>query len=446
MKRHLAFALAAVLLTSAVRADEEPPKEAGKDVPSPQRVKVVMPKYPAGALARGERALVILDVVVGEDGKVAEVKVLHGTPIFAAAAMDAVKQWRYESSKVAGRPVRVRLTVPVSFATKLPEVLREPGIPELRLGTSPALPPEGSPGGSAIAHVEIDADGKVTGSSVIQGVSPWAEALLEAVRTWRFTDTENGKAVQFDVHADFKGGSTSRKVDLALTDPRPLDDVRVVDAGAAPRNMPTEVAAPGIPTEVPAPGIPTRGPGPGPGLPPGATPPPPSLPATPERPTVEARPTLPEPRPTSAATGTPPAPPRATRAPVEVVGPAPGPAAIAAAPAPNAPPENGLSTILDVQLVGTGIPDLVRGRRPVAPPTVRLSGVYGDVTVRFSIDSGGVTAITGVEGPDALKEAADSVVRSWCFRRTAAHRVYATAQIHYAGEGTSAKVTASSDQ
>jgi hypothetical protein len=128
------------------------------------------------------------------------------------------------------------------------------------------------------------------------------------------------------------------------------------------------------------------------------------------------------------------------------VGPAPGPAAVAAIPAPVAPPENGVSTIRDVQLVGTGIPDLVRGRRPVAPPNVRLSGAYGDVSVRFSIDSGGVTAISGVEGPDALKEAAESAVRSWGFRRTAAHRVYAVAQIHYAADGTSAKVTASSDQ
>jgi hypothetical protein len=159
------------------------------------------------------------------------------------------------------------------------------------------------------------------------------------------------------------------------------------------------------------------------------------------------QPTPPAARPspaTNTATARPSlAPPRATRAPVEVVGgfaSGPGPAT------PPPPPENGSSTIRDVRFVGDGIPDLVRGRRPVPPPSVRLSGKYGDVTVRFSIDSGGVTTVKGTEGTEGLTEAAESVVRSWNFRRTSAQRVYAVAQIHYAPEGASATVTASTGE
>src|SRR5579859_7888242 len=109
------------LFSPLVRAeDSSSVKEAGKDVPAPQRVKVVMPKYPPQALSRGERALVIIEIIIDETGKVAEAKVLHGTPEFSEAALEAIRQWRYEATKVAGHPVRVRMTVPLSFATKLP--------------------------------------------------------------------------------------------------------------------------------------------------------------------------------------------------------------------------------------------------------------------------------------------------------------------------------------
>ena len=66
------------------------------------------------------------------------------------AALDAVRQWRYEVTKVAGHPVPVRLTVPLSFASKLPEMTREPGIPELRHGVGPALPSENAARGGGV--------------------------------------------------------------------------------------------------------------------------------------------------------------------------------------------------------------------------------------------------------------------------------------------------------
>ncbi|NIP78708.1 MAG: hypothetical protein GWM90_05680, partial [Gemmatimonadetes bacterium] len=36
----------------------------------------------------------------------------------------------------------MRITVPISFLMKLPEVTRQEGIPELRSGAIPPLPPE----------------------------------------------------------------------------------------------------------------------------------------------------------------------------------------------------------------------------------------------------------------------------------------------------------------
>ena len=112
-------------------------------------------------------------------------------------------------------------------------------------------------------------------------------------------------------------------------------------------------------------------------------------------------------------------------------------------PEPTATPrEDGISAIRDVEL-SAGIPDLNRGRRPVSPPLARMAGLEGDVTVRFSIDSGGATSINQVDGPNELKGAAESLVRSWGFRRTAAHRVYAVALIQYRMAGSTARISLS---
>lgn len=438
MQRGAAVALSLLLglpYVSAARADE--PKEAGKDVPAPHRVKLVQPKYPADALARGERAIVVLEIVVDESGKVADAKVLHGTPEFGAAALEAARQWRYEVTRVSGHPVPVRLTVPLTFAARLPDMTRAQGIPELRHGASPVVPASDAQGGSVLARLEIDPEGRVADVSVQRGESPWTEALLSAVKTWRFAEPENGHGLAFEVHADFKTGHTST-IDLALTDPVTIERVANADAAAEPVKVanPSTIGGTGASTEVPVPGpaIATTGPTRG---------------ATRAR---DATDTTAPPQPTPPARGTaaatasprPASRPAGTRAPVEVIrGAQPAPLAASSAPAAGLPiVENGGSSIRDVVL-GPNLPDLVKGRRVVAPPLVRMSGAYGDVVVRFSIDSGGVTSLTGTDGPDALKEAAESVVKSWVFRRALPNRVYAVARLHYAADGSSAKVDAS---
>jgi protein TonB len=56
-----------------------------------------------------------LDALIGTDGRVREVKVINGHPLLAQAAMDAVRQWRYEPTLLNGRPVEVLLEVVVHF-------------------------------------------------------------------------------------------------------------------------------------------------------------------------------------------------------------------------------------------------------------------------------------------------------------------------------------------
>src|SRR5918996_1329035 len=98
----------------------------------PAMAAVAAPAFARAALAQGLRGIVILALTIDPAGKVKTVDVIRSLPPFDEAATVAARQWEYEITRVDGRAVPVRLTVPITFALKLPEVSREQGIPELR--------------------------------------------------------------------------------------------------------------------------------------------------------------------------------------------------------------------------------------------------------------------------------------------------------------------------
>src|SRR5688572_24762277 len=55
---------------------------AGKDVPFPKRTKSVTPAYPAQAQAMGQRGIVIVQLLVGPDGRVVTAEVVRSVPPF----------------------------------------------------------------------------------------------------------------------------------------------------------------------------------------------------------------------------------------------------------------------------------------------------------------------------------------------------------------------------
>ena len=64
--------------SAAAAVDSPRTKSRGQDVPVPGRKKYVAPEYPAAAAAEGIRGIVILDVEIGEDGKV---EITEGHPL-----------------------------------------------------------------------------------------------------------------------------------------------------------------------------------------------------------------------------------------------------------------------------------------------------------------------------------------------------------------------------
>jgi protein TonB len=75
----------------------------------------VDPEYPAAARTSGQRGIVVLQVLIGRDGAVQDAKFLQGSLVFARAAIDAVKQWRFKPYSMNGRAVSVQSVITLSF-------------------------------------------------------------------------------------------------------------------------------------------------------------------------------------------------------------------------------------------------------------------------------------------------------------------------------------------
>ncbi len=73
------------------------------------------PVYPTKALDMQLQGDVLLDVLVGKNGKVKDVHLVSGNPILARAATDAVRHWRYAPFTSQGAGVETRTAVTVSF-------------------------------------------------------------------------------------------------------------------------------------------------------------------------------------------------------------------------------------------------------------------------------------------------------------------------------------------
>jgi periplasmic protein TonB len=92
-----------------------PPVRVGGAIRPPQKIVHVAPEYPEIARASRTRGVVILEAVIGEDGRVRDVRVLRGVALLDDAAIRAVRQWQFTPTLLNGQPVPVVMTVTVAF-------------------------------------------------------------------------------------------------------------------------------------------------------------------------------------------------------------------------------------------------------------------------------------------------------------------------------------------
>jgi protein TonB len=91
------------------------PLRVGHEVEAPVKIVHVAPTYPAIAQSARVQGTVVLEAIVGIDGRVASARVLRSIPLLDEAALTAVRQWVYVPPRINGRPVPVMMTVTVAF-------------------------------------------------------------------------------------------------------------------------------------------------------------------------------------------------------------------------------------------------------------------------------------------------------------------------------------------
>ena len=92
------------------------PVRVGSNIRQPAQIKHVAGVLPDAARRAGVHGMVVLEIVIGADGRVETARVLRSIPLLDQAAIDAVKQWVYEPTLLNGQPVPVIMTATVNFA------------------------------------------------------------------------------------------------------------------------------------------------------------------------------------------------------------------------------------------------------------------------------------------------------------------------------------------
>ena len=84
----------------------------------PEAITRVSPRYPDIAIQSGTEGTVMIQVLVGKDGKVKDTKVVDSIPVLDDEAVKAVKQWVFKPALVNNRPIAIWVAVPVRFTLR----------------------------------------------------------------------------------------------------------------------------------------------------------------------------------------------------------------------------------------------------------------------------------------------------------------------------------------
>jgi TonB family protein len=183
------------------------------DIKPPKLVKQVSPVYPQAARQARVEGMVILEAKTDEQGNVIGARTLRSIPILDQAAIDAVKQWKYEPLVLDGKPRKVLFTVTVRFMLnegdkgKTLDKFAQGAIraendikpPKLIKEVAPVYPEVARVAvveGVVILGVKTDEEGRVKDVIVLRSIPLLDQAAIDAVRQWVYEPMViDGKAV-----------------------------------------------------------------------------------------------------------------------------------------------------------------------------------------------------------------------------------------------------------
>ena len=179
----------------------------------PTLIKMVPPRYPEVARQARVEGIVILEAKTDEEGSVIDAKVLRSIPILDQAAIDAVKQWKYEPLFVAGKARKVIFTVTVRFildegskkyvmkkfaqgAIRAENDIKPPKLIKEVAPVYPEVARVAMIEGVVILGVKTDEEGQVKDLIILRSIPLLDQAAIDAVRQWVYEPMiVDGKAV-----------------------------------------------------------------------------------------------------------------------------------------------------------------------------------------------------------------------------------------------------------
>ncbi len=87
----------------------------GEEGTQPVKIYAPQPHYPINARKRGVQGHVIVQVIIDEEGRVSDTRVLKGHPGLTEAAVNAVKEWRFKPATLHGKPIPVYHNLTINF-------------------------------------------------------------------------------------------------------------------------------------------------------------------------------------------------------------------------------------------------------------------------------------------------------------------------------------------
>lgn len=119
-----AMALRAYVYTPSMQegvkavSKENVPASVPAGVMAQRALKQPMPIYPPAAKKAKIQGAVLLDAVIGKEGKIEHLKAVSGPKELQQSSLDAVRQWIYKPYIVNGNPVEVQTTVSVIYSLR----------------------------------------------------------------------------------------------------------------------------------------------------------------------------------------------------------------------------------------------------------------------------------------------------------------------------------------
>ncbi|MEJ2007566.1 MAG: TonB family protein [Acidobacteriota bacterium] len=196
----LPFLLAVFLAASGLQGAEATPAARravmlDKQTANRLLIRIVKPHYPPVARVNYIQGVVRLRITVSPKGKVAELHVVEGEPILAAAAIEAVQKWRYRPYISSEGPAPFRAIIALKFAIRRHSFgphSHFPSNPEGYLEKQIHPPevvahPQADPSDDNVKfRVLVNAKGKVLDAVPMQGKRSKAEQAQENLRHWKF--------------------------------------------------------------------------------------------------------------------------------------------------------------------------------------------------------------------------------------------------------------------